>query len=76
MYVCRYVCMSVTGLRLKYTGLCIVYVAFGTCCSGCHYHVCGLKQGRFATRLPDPSLFCQIFYLVISCHGVFGFELS
>ena len=26
MYVCMYVCLSVTGLRLKYTGLCIVYV--------------------------------------------------
>ena len=26
MYVCMYVCTSVTGLRLKYTGLCIVYV--------------------------------------------------
>ena len=34
--VCMYVCMFVTGLRLKYTGLCIVYVPFGTCCSGCH----------------------------------------
>ena len=35
MYVCMYVCLSVTGLRLKYTGLCIVYVPFGTCRSGC-----------------------------------------
>ena len=28
MYVCMYVCMSITGLhvRLKYAGLCIVYV--------------------------------------------------
>ena len=26
MYVCMYVCLSVTSLRLKYTGLCIVYV--------------------------------------------------
>ena len=26
MYVCMYVCLSVTGLRLKYTGLHIVYV--------------------------------------------------
>ena len=26
MYVCMYVCMSVTGLRLKYTSLRIVYV--------------------------------------------------
>ena len=26
MYVCMYVCPSVTGLRLIYTGLCIVYV--------------------------------------------------
>ena len=24
--MCMYVCLSVTGLRLKYTGLCIVYV--------------------------------------------------
>ena len=31
-----YVCLSVTGLRLKYTGLCIVQVPFGTCRSGCH----------------------------------------
>ena len=31
-----YVCMSVTDLRLKYTGLCIVYVPFGTCRLGCH----------------------------------------
>ena len=36
MYVCMYVCMSVTGLRLKYTGLCIVYVPLGMCSSGCH----------------------------------------
>ena len=36
MYVCMYVCMSVTGLQLKYMGLCIVYVPFGTCRSGCH----------------------------------------
>ena len=28
--------MSVTGLQLKYTNLCIVYVPFGTCRSGCH----------------------------------------
>ena len=26
MYVCMYVCMSVTGLRLKYTGLRIAYI--------------------------------------------------
>ena len=26
MYVCMHVCLSVTGLRLKCTGLCIVYV--------------------------------------------------
>ena len=36
MYVCMYVCLSVTGLQLKYKGLCIVYVPFGTCRSGCH----------------------------------------
>ena len=35
MCVC-FACLSVTGLRLKYTGLCIVYVPFGACCSGCH----------------------------------------
>ena len=35
MYVCMYVCLSVTGLQLKYTGLCIVYVPFGMCRSGC-----------------------------------------
>ena len=28
-----YVCMSVTGFR---SGLCIVYVPFGMCRSGCH----------------------------------------
>ena len=32
-----YVCLSVKGLQLKYTGLCIVYVLFGTCRSGCHH---------------------------------------
>ena len=26
MYVCMYVCLSITGLRLKYTGLRIVYI--------------------------------------------------
>ena len=26
-----FVCLSVTGLQLKYTGLCIIYVPFGTC---------------------------------------------
>ena len=36
MYVCMFVCLSITGLQLKYTGLCIVYASFGTCCSGCH----------------------------------------
>ena len=36
MYVCLYVCLSVKGLQLKYMGLCIVYVPFGTCRSGCH----------------------------------------
>ena len=34
MHVCMFVCLSVMGLRLKYMGLCIVYVPFGT--SGCH----------------------------------------
>ena len=34
--VCMYVCLFVTGLQLKYTGLCIVYVLFATCRSGCH----------------------------------------
>ena len=34
MFVCT-VCLSVTGLRLKYMGLCIVYVLFGMCRSGC-----------------------------------------
>ena len=28
VFVCMYVCLSVTGLRLKYTGLCIVYIPF------------------------------------------------
>ena len=31
-----FVCLSVTSLRFKYTGLCIVYIPFGMCCSGCH----------------------------------------
>ena len=33
--VCMYVCLSVTGLRLKYTSLHIVYVPSGTCLSWC-----------------------------------------
>ena len=33
---CEVVYLSVTGLRLKYTSQCIVYVPFGTCRSGCH----------------------------------------
>ena len=37
-----YVCLSVMGLQLKYTGLCIVYVPFGMCRSGCHH---GRSQG-------------------------------
>ena len=43
MYAFMYVCPSVTGLRLKYTGLCIVYVPFGTCRSGWHG-----DQGRYS----------------------------
>ena len=31
MYVCMYVCLSVMGLRLKYTSLRMVYVPSGTC---------------------------------------------
>ena len=33
--VCMYVCLSVTGLRLKYTSLRIVYVPSGMCSSWC-----------------------------------------
>ena len=33
--VCMYVCLSVTGLRLKYTSLHIVYVPSDTCPSWC-----------------------------------------
>ena len=33
--VCMYVCLSVTGLRLKCTSLRIVYVPSGTCPSWC-----------------------------------------
>ena len=36
MLIGMFVCLSITGLRLKYTGLCIVYVPFSTCRSGCH----------------------------------------
>ena len=35
MYVCMSVRNALTGLGLKCTGLCIVYVPFGTCRSGC-----------------------------------------
>ena len=35
MYVCMYVCMSVTGLRLKYTSLRVVYVPSSMCPSWC-----------------------------------------
>ena len=48
MYVCMFVCLSVTGLRLKYTGLCIVYVHFGMCRSGSH---CAMaRRSRLRTR--------------------------
>ena len=35
MYVCMYVCLFVTGLRLKYTSVRIFYVPSGTCPSWC-----------------------------------------
>ena len=35
MLVCMHVCLSVTGLRLKYTSLRMVYVPSGTCPSWC-----------------------------------------
>ena len=41
-----YVCLSVTGLRLKYTGLCIVYVPFSTCRSGCHCTMAWRSRSR------------------------------
>ena len=43
-------CMSVTGLRLKYTGLCIVYVPFGTCHSGCHCVMDAAWRSRLRAR--------------------------
>ena len=54
MYVCMYVCMSVTGLRLKYTGLCIVYVPFDTCRSGCHRTTVAWRS-RLRTRKIDDA---------------------
>ena len=41
-----YVRLSITGLRLKYTGLCIVRVPFGTCRSGCHHAMAWISKSR------------------------------
>ena len=43
-----YVCLSVTGLRLKYMGLCIVYIPFGMCpsCDGMEIEVEDSKDRR------------------------------
>ena len=47
-----FVCLSVTGLRLKYTGLCIVYVPIGTCRSGCHRAMVARSRTR---RIEDDA---------------------
>ena len=53
MYVCMYVCMhvymSLTGLQLKYTSLCIVYKPSGTCppwCTSAHDMMEDLEERR------------------------------
>ena len=47
MYVCMYVYMSVrNGFTIEIYGLCIVYIPFGTCCSGCHCAMAWRSRSR------------------------------
>ena len=46
-----YVCMSVSnGFTIEIYGLCIVYVSFGTCRSGCHRAMTWSKVWRSRSR--------------------------
>ena len=60
-----YVCMSITGLRLKYTGLCILYIPFGTCRSGCH-RVLEVEDSEDRRRRQNES----------RCHEMYGRQLA
>ena len=50
-----YVCLSVTGLQLKYTGLCIVYVPFGMYSSGCHCDRVMARRSESRTRMIEDN---------------------
>ena len=66
MYVCLYVCLSVTGLRLKYTGLCIVYIPFGTCRSGCHPAMAWRSRLR-AQNIEDDTRTSPDIWKMVNC---------
>ena len=63
---CMYVCLSVTGLRLKYMGLCIVYVPFGTCCSGCHRAMEWRSRSRTRNIEDDARMSPDVWKTVIT----------
>ena len=63
--VCMYVCMSVTGLRLKYTGLCIVYVPFGMCHSGCYRMMAW--RSRLRTRKIEDARTSPDVWKTVNC---------
>ena len=67
MYVCVYVvCLSLTGLRLKYTGLCIVYVPFGTCHSGCHRVMAWRSRSR-TRKIEDDARMSPDVWKTVNC---------
>ena len=67
MYVCMYVCMSIMGLRLKYMGLCIVYVAFGTCRSGCHHAIVAWRSRSGTLRIEDDDRTSPDVWKTVNC---------
>ena len=66
MYVCMFVCLSVTGTRLKYTGLCIAYVPFGTCCSGCHLAMTWRSRSR-TWKIKDDARTSPDVWKAVNC---------
>ena len=66
LYVCTYVCLSVTSLRLKYTGLCIVYVPFGTCCSGCDRAMAWRSRSR-TRKIEDDARTSPDVWRTVNC---------
>ena len=65
--LCLYVCLSVTGLRLKYTGVWIVYVPFGTCHSGCHRVMAAWRSRSRTRRIEDDARTSPDVWKTVNC---------